>query len=151
MISAYLDFPLSGESGFSVHQGVVGSAEQDQVVHDGWSSFCPVFDVVGVGPGRDAVAAGEGASFVAGDQGGALCRGDKPFEWGDVEWGTVFVEEDGAEHAVAGDHAGAADAQWSHPGHVADIEILFVEIRHAKVQGVEVVTVGRVGSRGAAC
>ena len=98
------------------------------------------------GPGGDAVAAGEGASFVAGDQGGALCCGDKPFQWGDVEWGTVSVEEDAGEHAVAGDHAGAADAQWSHPGHVADIEILFVEIVKVEIEhtGIVVPRTGQV-------
>lgn len=143
MIGAHSDFPFAGESGFSVHQGVVGSAEQDQVVHDGWSSFGPVFDVVGVGPGGDAVAAGEGAPFVSGDQGGALCCGDKPFEWGDIEWGTVSVEEDAGEHAVTGDHAGAADAQWSHPGHVADIEILFVEIVKVEIEHAGIVVLGR--------
>ncbi len=54
---------------------------------------------------------------------------------------TVSVEEDAGEHAVAGDHAGAADAQWSHPGHVADIEIVKVEIVKVEIVKVEIVKV----------
>ena len=86
------DLPLSDEPSFPVHQPMMRTAQQDQVVHHRRAAIGPVPNMVRIGPGGDACAAGERTAFVSRDQRDALFGGDQPFSGFRIERRAVIVE-----------------------------------------------------------
>jgi hypothetical protein len=80
----------------------VVAAEEGEVVGFGFSSVCPMVDVVDVAPSGPSVAASlPGAVAVSGDDGPSQGRGDDPGLSADVDDLTGGSEDDPAHRGVA--------------------------------------------------
>src|SRR5690625_2040828 len=93
----------SGADGIGpvVEQGVVSSAEADQVVQVGGPAVEPVHDVVPVGPLMWTIATRISTAVVPVSQGAALGRGDQPGPAAHIQRQRVRAEHDPGDGRVA--------------------------------------------------
>ena len=78
-------------------------AQGDEVVQIGGTSVFPLSDMVGLAPADGAVTADPGAGGVHRSQGVPLGIGGRPVPAADVDRHTTVIENDPADHGVAGE------------------------------------------------